>query len=144
MEKLLATQYNIIQHQKVQTISARDLYTFLEVKTEFRKWITNCIKELSFREDIDFVLSTKELSNSSRGNPFKDYALTLDTAKHIAICELGLKGKQVREYFLKCEKKANSKIDYSNPETLEDFLKHLRQQIKHNENVVTMNGVKHA
>ncbi|WP_375671227.1 antA/AntB antirepressor family protein [Bartonella sp. CL434QHHD] len=59
MEKLLATQYNIIQHQKVQTISVRDLYTFLEVKTEFRKWITNCIKELSFREDVDFVLSTK-------------------------------------------------------------------------------------
>lgn len=46
---------------------------------------------------------TKKLP--SRGGPSKDYALTLDTAKHIAICEPGLKGKQVREYFLECEKK---------------------------------------
>ncbi|MBX4336452.1 antA/AntB antirepressor family protein [Bartonella raoultii] len=142
MEKLIAIQSTTIRQQTVQTVSARDLHTFLEVKIEFRKWIANCIKEFGLREDTDFVTSTKKLP--SRGGPSKDYALTLDTAKHIAICEPGLKGKQVREYFLKCEKKANSKIDYSNPETLENFLRHLEAQIKHNENVVTKNGVKHA
>lgn len=70
--------------------------------------------------------------------------LTLHAAKHIAICEPSLKGKQVRQYFLDCEKKAKATIDYSKPETLEEILRHLKQQIKHNENVVTTNGVKHA
>ncbi|WP_273790029.1 antA/AntB antirepressor family protein [Bartonella sp. ML70XJBT] len=142
MKHFIPIQNTIIKQQTIQTVSARDLHAFLEVKAEFRKWIANCIKDFSFREDIDFITSTKKLP--SRGCPSKDYALTLNAAKHIAICEPNFKGKQVRQYFLDCEKKAKATIDYSKPETLEEILRHLKQQIKHNENVVTTNGVKHA
>ncbi|WP_039761541.1 antA/AntB antirepressor family protein [Bartonella queenslandensis] len=142
MKNFIPTQNTLIKQQTVQTVSARDLHAFLEIKTAFRKWVENCIKEFSFREDLDFVTSIKKLP--SRGGPSKDYALTLNAAKHIAICEPSLKGKKVRQYFLECEKKAKAKIDYSKPETLEEILRHLKQQIKHNENVVTTNGVKHV
>lgn len=37
MEKLIAIQSTTIRQQTVQTVSARDLHTFLELKTEFRK-----------------------------------------------------------------------------------------------------------
>lgn len=142
MKNLIPTQYYTIKRQKVETVSARKLHAFLEVKTEFRKWITNCIQELGFKEESDFI-QTKTLTNR-RGGVLKDYALTLNAAKHISICEPNLKGKQIRKYFLECEKKAKTQIDYSNPETLEEFLKHLRKQIKHNENTITKNGVQHA
>ncbi|GAA5112570.1 antA/AntB antirepressor family protein [Bartonella jaculi] len=143
MKNFIPTQHTIIQQQIIKTVNARDLHAFLEVKAKFRYWIRKSIKEHGFQEGIDFVASKKQSFPSSRGAPCKNYALTLDAAKHIAICEPSLKSRKIRQYFLECEKKAKAKTDYSNPETLEEFIKHLRKQIKH-ENVVTTNGVKHA
>ncbi|MDR0672237.1 MAG: antA/AntB antirepressor family protein, partial [Zoogloeaceae bacterium] len=44
-----------IDGHEVQTVNARELHAFLEVKSEFRHWIKNRIAEYGFVEGIDYV-----------------------------------------------------------------------------------------
>lgn len=44
--------------------------------------------------------------NARAGRPIKeDYALSLDTAKHVSMLSETVKGKEIRQYFIECEKK---------------------------------------
>lgn len=83
-----------------QVVSARDLHSFLEVETPFRKWIDRMF-EYGFEENLDYVRVDKNV----RGNEAKEYALTLDTAKEISMLQRSDKGKAARQYFIECEKK---------------------------------------
>lgn len=82
-------------------VSARDLHEFLEVGTPFRKWIERMF-EYGFEESIDFERSDIFV----RGLSAKDYALTIDCAKEIAMLQRNEKGKQARLYFIEIEKKS--------------------------------------
>jgi anti-repressor protein len=97
--------------EKSNTVSARELYEFLEVKTQFTKWCERMF-EYGFEENKDYLLvSQKRLTNNPK-NPFateSDYALTLDTAKEISMLQRSEKGKQARQYFLECEKQLKGK-----------------------------------
>ena len=86
--------------QGLKVVSARELYEFLEPKTEFSKW---CLRmfEYGFEEDRDYSLvkiGERQAHNKT------DYALTLDTAKEIAMLQRTERGKQARLYFIACEK----------------------------------------
>ncbi|WP_273721888.1 antA/AntB antirepressor family protein, partial [Bartonella sp. ML71XJBT] len=69
MEKLIAIQHNTIKNETVQTVNARDLHAFLEVKARFNDWIVNRIKECNFRENQDFISFTKNLVKPQGGRP---------------------------------------------------------------------------
>ena len=84
-------------------VSARELYEFLEVKTDFSKWCTRMF-EYGFVENKDYSLV--KIGERSAHNKI-DYALTLDTSKEIAMVQRTEKGKQARQYFIDCEKRAN-------------------------------------
>lgn len=90
-------------------VSARELYEFLEVKTQFTKWCERMF-EYGFEENKDYLaISQKRLTNNPK-NPYtteSDYALTLDTSKEIAMLQRTEKGKQARQYFIDCEKRSN-------------------------------------
>lgn len=69
--------------------------------------------EYGFDESKDF---SPFLTESTGGRPQTDYALTLDTAKEIAMLQRSDKGKQARQYFIECEKQLKISIpDFSNP-----------------------------
>ena len=89
----------------VQTVNARDLHAFLGVATSFRDWIARRIAEYGFAEGKDFC---SFLSESQGGRPAKEYALTLDMGKELAMVERTEKGKEARAYFIECERKAQS------------------------------------
>ncbi|EJF74773.1 hypothetical protein ME7_01411 [Bartonella birtlesii LL-WM9] len=117
-----------IDGELVQTVNARDLHAFLEIKSEFRNWIKNRIKECKFRENIDFVTAV----NFYRGAQMKEYYITLDMAKHLSMIERNDKGHEAREYFIECERRAKQaatpQIDYSSPQVMLGVLTHLKNE----------------
>lgn len=93
----------ISSHEKFgQVVSMRELHQFLEVKTQFTDWSKRMF-EYGFEESLDYILLKNEYNKLSKSNPL-DYALTLDTAKEIAMLQRSDKGKQARQYFIECEK----------------------------------------
>lgn len=93
-------------------VSARELHQYLEIKTDFSDWCKRMFG-YGFEEDVDF---TTILWKSTGGRPSTDFALTIDTAKEIAMLQRTEKGKQARQYFIECEKKLKT------PVSLEDAL----------------------
>lgn len=85
----------------VQTVNARDLHEALEIGWDFSTWIERQLGD--FKENQDFIIFHKKVEKS-KGRPMKDYALTLDCAKHICMMSRCEKGKQLRQYFIEVEK----------------------------------------
>lgn len=94
----------------VQVVSARELHKKLGVKTRFSLWVKQNFKH--FRESIDFtpVVVTTEVQNNGgiQVMELQDYALTTETAKHIAMMSATEKGYEIRDYFIQVEKEWNS------------------------------------
>ena len=88
-----------------QVVSARELHKFLESKQQFADWIKDRIEKYGFIENQDFEVFQNFMNNPNGGRPLKEYALTLDMAKELAMIERSEKGKQARLYFIACEKK---------------------------------------
>lgn len=91
----------------IQTVDARDLHAFLEVKSQFRDWIKNRVEDFGFVENEDFVTAIEIY----RGGERKDYHLSLDMAKELSMVERNAKGKQARQYFIDCERRAKLVTD---------------------------------
>lgn len=88
---------------------ARKLHEGLKADTAFKDWMPRRIKALGLVEGIDFEeVSLKNEQNLSGGRPTKDYRLTLDAAKHIAMVEKNEVGRLVRSYFIWVENNARS------------------------------------
>lgn len=88
----------------VETIDARRLHAFLEVRSEFRNWIKNRTSDFGFLEGVDIVTSVENY----RGGERRDYFITLDMAKELSMVERNEKGRQARRYFIECEKRAKA------------------------------------
>lgn len=95
-----------ISNETTLLCNARDLHAFLEVGKRFASWITDRLNEYQFVENQDYIaISQKREIGHGRGR--KDYHLTLDTAKELAMVERNEKGRQIRRYFIECEKQLN-------------------------------------
>lgn len=89
------------------TLSARELHEFLEIKTEFAKWMHRMC-EYGFSKDVDYRVIVKNDENPLGGRPSTDYEITIDMAKEITMIQRNEKGKQARQYFIEVEKQWNS------------------------------------
>ncbi|EJQ3734187.1 antA/AntB antirepressor family protein [Escherichia coli] len=96
-----------IANETTLLVNARDLHTFLGVGKRFASWITERIAEYGFVENQDYILVSPNREIKGRGGDrrSKDYHLTLDTTKETAMVERNEKGRQIRRYFIECEKK---------------------------------------
>ncbi|HBC3047713.1 TPA: antA/AntB antirepressor family protein [Escherichia coli O146] len=93
-----------ISNEPTLLVNARDLHGFLEVGKDFSNWIRARINEYGFVENLDYILFSPNLAKTP-GRRRKDFHLTLDTAKETAMVERNEKGRQIRRYFIECEKK---------------------------------------
>lgn len=109
-------------------ISARDLYDFLEVSTDFSTWCKRMF-DYGFEEEVDFSLL--KIGERSVHNK-TDYALTLDCAKEISMIQRTDKGKQARKYFIECEKQLLSK-NISLPRNYAEALRELADESERKE-----------
>ncbi|MFQ3503199.1 antA/AntB antirepressor family protein [Escherichia coli] len=93
-----------ISNEPTLLVNARDLHGFLEVGKDFSNWIRARLNEYGFVENLDYILFSPNLAKTP-GRRRKEYHLTLDTAKELAMVERNEKGRQIRRYFIECEKK---------------------------------------
>jgi len=96
-----------------KAVSARDLHFALEVQTKFPDWVSRML-DYGFIEGEDFI---SILGESTGGRPSVDYALSIDCAKEISMLQRTDKGKEVRRYFIECEKKLSQ-----HPQSMEEML----------------------
>lgn len=131
MNELIKINYET----ETPTVSARDLYTGLEIKSNFTTWFER-MSEYGFEDTKDFFPKKEE---STGGRPAVDYEISVDMAKQICMIQRSEKGKQYRQYFLDLEKAWNT------PEQV--FARALRMADKEieklkNNNTVLMEDVK--
>lgn len=84
-------------------VSAKELYDFLGLdKSHWSRWCKKNIEENDFAlENVDY----QTLAIMANGNETKDFAITLDLAKKLAMMSRTKKGEEIRNYFLECEKR---------------------------------------
>lgn len=89
-------------------ISGRELYEALEIKTQYTKWFER-MNEYGYQENIDYIaISQKRLTAQGNVTTYIDHALTIDTAKEIAMIQRNEIGKSVRQHFIRIEDAWNS------------------------------------
>ena len=79
---------------------ARELHSFLNSERQYANWIQDRITQYGFIENQDYVI---KITYTGR-RPRKEYFVTLDMAKELCMVENNDKGKEARQYFIKCEK----------------------------------------
>ncbi len=109
----------ITEQNGKKVVSARELHKFLEVTERFNSWC-NRMFEYGFIESVDY--QGRKVFNTLANQYLIDYALTLNTSKEIAMLQRSEKGKQARQYFIKCEELAKQQqrpaLDFDNPDAV--------------------------
>ena len=75
------------------------------VGKDFSTWIKSRIEKYGFVENEDFEVFPNFGENPNGGRPTKEYAITLDMAKELAMVENNEQGRIARKYFIECEKR---------------------------------------
>ena len=104
MNELISLNQSAINNEMVQTVNARELHAFLESKQDFSTWIKNRIAKYDFVDNQDFIKLRKKMEANKA--TMIEYYITLDMAKALAMVERNEKGRDVRQYFITCEKLA--------------------------------------
>lgn len=103
-----------INNEPTLLCNARDLHAFLGVGKDFSTWINDRISEYGFKANLDYTVFSPDLGKTV-GRRRKDYHLTLDTAKETAMVERNEKGRQIRRYFIECEKELQKRQQQALP-----------------------------
>ena len=92
--------------EDVKAVSARELYLGLGLMAnKWSRWYqTNIIENEFFKQHTDFI--ELPFVGSEHGVFAKDFAITIEFAKHIAMMAKTEKAHAYRNYFIECEKVA--------------------------------------
>lgn len=93
----------LVGEEVIQTVNARELHTYLGVGKVFNDWIKSRIEAYDFQVGVDYILTESKVGLRSNVTQ-KDYFVSIDMAKELSMVDRGEKGKEVRKYFLNCEK----------------------------------------
>jgi anti-repressor protein len=109
IEAFVPVTSNVVGDEVIQTANARNVHSYLGVGKDFSNWIKDRIEAYGFSEGSDYIvveiLSTPNLANAnSRPQKLKEYFVSIDMAKELSMVDRGERGKEVRKYFLNCEK----------------------------------------
>lgn len=102
--------------EKKRFVNARELYKWLGVGRDFSTWIKDRVKKYDFIEDLDYFTSIPQFGDGSDGSRkgkatdpktgkvvAKEYIISVDMAKELAMVENSEIGKKVRKYFIRVE-----------------------------------------
>lgn len=99
---------NILDIEETNTdklVSLKELYDALELnKSQWARWVKrNLINNKFLIENKDYII-LEQCTTEKGGRPSKDYIITLDCAKHLAMMCRGEKGHKYRNYMLMQER----------------------------------------
>ena len=83
MNQLILLQKQIINGNTIETVNAKELYEFLEVRSKFADCIKNRIEKYGFVENQDFIRFHKKVEANNA--TMIEYYITLDMAKELAM-----------------------------------------------------------
>lgn len=104
MNELIKVHYDSADRP---TVSGRDLYDALEVKTAYKDWFPRMC-EYGFSEGKDYCSFLSDRSDGKAGKPRTDHQITIPMAKELCMLQRTDKGKQMRQYFIAVEEQWNS------------------------------------
>lgn len=87
---------------------ARQLHAWLGIGKHFSSWFPERVKEYGFQAVTDFYPVSGKTTGPKGGRPGKDYLVTRDMAKELAMVERTDKGRMTRRYFIAMESAAVS------------------------------------
>lgn len=110
----------IQEHKElVQAVSARDLYQFLQPTERFSNWFDRQL-QYGFENGVNY-LGCKVFNTLAR-QELQDFYISIDMAKEISMIQRSEKGKQARQYFIECERRATQPA-FQIPQTLSEALR---------------------
>ena len=90
-------------------VNLRDLYRFLEVKSDFTTWVKRRIKAYDFKEGRDYMSShVKNVDIEAKNAWLQEYNATISMAKQLTMVENNKRGREAREYFIAIEEEFRS------------------------------------
>jgi len=131
-----------INEEKKRFVNARELHEWLKVGKFFANWIKDRIEKYDFVENIDYFITVANFGNGvkTRADGLlidiktgqvmpKDYILTIDMAKEIAMLENNDLGKKIRKYFIKTEEnfKQVMQVALENPKFINQLSKDFKE-----------------
>jgi len=138
MNELIKIENKEIKNNLVSTVNARELHEFLEIGRKFATWIQQRIEKYRFVENEDFLIVSQNRETIDKDGKLKvsvakEYHITLDMAKELAMVENNDRGRDARKYFIECEKKLRKSIEDSIPKNLPDALEAYALEIRKHE-----------
>ncbi|MBJ7536172.1 antA/AntB antirepressor family protein [Marinomonas transparens] len=102
----------LLNERPTDTVSARDLYSFLQLKQDFTHWITSKINKLRFVRGQDFILVDNLIRPTphiapTRVQKTKDYFINLDMAYEMSMEENSDLSRQASDYLRTCDTPQN-------------------------------------
>ncbi len=93
--------------REVDGVDARDMHVFLGVATAFRHWFPRQVSKCRLTAGSNYLegVSFRNDRNPLGGRPGDQYVLTLAAAKEIGMADKSARGKELRLYFLDCERR---------------------------------------
>ena len=102
--------------EKKRFVNARELHKWLKVGRFFANWIKDRIEKYDFVENLDYFITVADFGNGVKKRADgilvdkktgkvlpKEYVLSVDMAKEVAMLENSEIGKKVRKYFIRVE-----------------------------------------
>ena len=129
MQNIIKVTKSEIGNAELNSVNARDVHSYLEVKTRFNDWINRAISKYDFKENIDYTVLKNEYAEKWEFLP-TEYIVTLDMAKELAMLENNPKGKETRKYFINCEKELQKSSPYAALQEIATFQKKQLDQLQ--------------
>ena len=115
----------VLRGQTVSVVNARDLHAALGSQKKFADWIKAQIERCGLIEGLEWAPAEvvpqkvnnpeepgeffpQKGENQSGGRPAKEYILTIDAAKQVAMASNTPRGRDVRLYFIECERQLSA------------------------------------
>jgi phage anti-repressor protein len=99
----VAIRETVIGSVAVPSVMARELHRAIGSKRQFSNWINDRIEKYGFVQGVDYI--TFRDNTGPQHITTKEYILSIDMAKELAMVEQTGQGKVVRRYFIDMEKR---------------------------------------